>query len=163
MSLYFLYEIYLSSHTNLDEYIIHNLILLTEKALSIFHIPLIQYSEETFKSRVGIQGSTGLFIGKPCNGYALFSLFIAFIIAFPGSIKHKLWFIPCGLVAIHVINAFRVIALVIIVNKKPEWLEFNHDYTFTILVYAFVFVLWWTWINYFSPLKAKSSNASIEG
>ena len=34
----------------------------------------------------------------------------------------------------------------------PELLDFNHDYTFTIIVYAFVFMLWYIWIQRFSPL-----------
>jgi hypothetical protein len=48
-----------------------------------------------------------------------------------------------------------VAALAIIVDINPEWLDFNHDYTFTILVYAAVFALWYLWIEKFSPLKRK--------
>jgi hypothetical protein len=27
----------------------------------------------------------------------------------------------------------------------PDWLEFNHDYTFTVLIYGLVFALWYLW------------------
>lgn len=156
--LYMLYEFYLKPYTKLDEYIIHNLISVTESFYSTTGFDLIQYDDTDLRTRVGIAGSTGVFIGEPCNGFVLFILFLAFIIAFPGPAKHKLWYIPAGILAIHIINAVRVTALVYIVYKKPEWLTFNHDYTFTILVYSFVFLLWWLWINKFSPLRqAKAS------
>jgi exosortase/archaeosortase family protein len=103
-----------------------------------------------------MEGSVGVIVGPPCNGLALFALFIAFMLSFPGPIKHKLWYIPAGIIAIHVINVLRVLALVALVNWKEEWLEFNHDYTFTILVYLFVFFLWYLWIKKFSPLNSST-------
>lgn len=151
--LYMLYEFVLKPHTMLDESIIHHLIRVTESFYSAIGIDMIQYEASDFRTRVGIAESSGVFIGEPCNGFILFILFLAFIVAFPGPVKHKMWYIPAGILAIHFINAIRVIALVYIVYKKPEWLTFNHDYTFTILVYSFVFLLWWIWINKFSPLR----------
>jgi exosortase family protein XrtF len=151
--LYMLYEFVIKPHTSVDEYIIHHLISVTESFYHACGLDLIQYEGGDLRSRVGIVGSTGVFIGEPCNGFVLFILFLAFIVAFPGPLKHKLWYIPAGILAIHFINGIRVIALVFIVYKKPEWLTFNHDYTFTILVYSFVFLLWWIWINKFSPLR----------
>jgi len=91
-----------------------------------------------------------------CRSYLPF-LGLLIIFAFPGPIKHKLWYIPLGILFTHLINALRVIALVIIAYMKPEWLNFNHDYTFTIIVYAFVFMLWWIWINKFSSMR-KTQN-----
>lgn len=153
LGLFLLYEFYLNPHTFLDEQIINNLVIITEKALKSLSYATIEYSNGALQNRVGVTGSTGLFIGEPCNGFSLFILFLAFIVAFPGPVKHKIWFIPVGILLIHLINALRVIGLVLIVNKNPQWLSFNHDYTFTILVYSFVFLLWWIWINKFSPLS----------
>ncbi|HLP33030.1 MAG TPA: hypothetical protein VK202_06125, partial [Bacteroidia bacterium] len=46
-------------------------------------------------------------VGRACNALELFVLFAGFIIAFPGSVKHKFWFIPVGLVLIHFLNVIR--------------------------------------------------------
>jgi exosortase family protein XrtF len=99
---------------------------------------------------IGVQGSNGLWIGDPCNGLTLFALFSLFIVAYPGSWKHKLWYIPAGITLIHILNIIRITALCIIVKVSPEMLEFNHTYLFQILMYGFIFLLWYVWIKKFS-------------
>ncbi|MCX6313047.1 MAG: archaeosortase/exosortase family protein [Bacteroidetes bacterium] len=99
---------------------------------------------------IGIDGTHGLWIGDPCNGLTLFALFTSFILAYPGSWKNKLWFIPVGITAIYTMNIIRLTVLCIIVLKKPLWLEFNHTYLFQVLMYGFIFMLWYIWINKFS-------------
>jgi exosortase family protein XrtF len=93
----------------------------------------------------GIDGSHGVWVGDSCNGLTLFALFAGFVFAFPGPVIKKLWFIPAGLVAIHLLNVLRVTALALIQYYAPQYLEFNHTYTFTIIVYGFVFALWYLW------------------
>ena len=50
---------------------------------------------------IGNEFSHGVWIGEPCNGVKLFGVFSIFIIAFPGEIKTKFWFIPLGIIIIH--------------------------------------------------------------
>lgn len=154
------YEYYLNPHTLTDEYIIDNLADISKGILNFFGYE-VTTEEGTvlgFRKYIGITGFMKLYIGAPCDGFTLFILFFSFIVAFPGSAIHKIWYIPAGLLLIHLINALRVVALVLIVKANPEWLSFNHDYTFTILVYAFVFLLWWIWVNKFSPLKKQPAS-----
>lgn len=94
-------------------------------------------------------------VGNPCNGMELFALYAGFIICFPGPWKHKLWYIPVGILAIHFINVLRAVALALIQLKSPEHLDFNHHYTFTIVVYAFIFLFWVIWANRFSVVFAS--------
>ncbi|MFN0030643.1 MAG: exosortase X [Flavobacteriales bacterium] len=155
---YMVYEYLLKPHTLFDDYIIHNLVVLGEKVLEIIGYDLIPYTDLPLRSHIGITGpegpmfSKGVTIGAPCDGAVLFALFIVFVVSFPGKLAAKIWFIPCGLLAIHLLNVLRVAALAIVVHIDESWLAFNHDYTFTIIVYAFVFWLWWLWIKKFSPL-----------
>jgi len=102
---------------------------------------------------IGIDGTLGLWIGDPCNGLNLFAFFTAFIIAYPGSWKHKLWFIPAGITAIHFMNVIRITLLCIVVLKKPSWLEFNHTYLFQIIMYGFIFFLWFIWMKKFGKIN----------
>jgi hypothetical protein len=41
--------------------------------------------------------------------------------------------------------------LVLINNHYPQYLDFNHLYTFTILVYAIIFILWYIWAKKYAP------------
>ena len=109
---------------------------------------------------VRIHGVDMVGVGNPCNGLELFVLFAGFILCFPGGWKNKLWFIPLGSIAIHIVNAARTAALAVIQYKAPEHLDFNHHYTFTIIVYAFIFFLWITWTNRFSQTGKKTANES---
>jgi exosortase/archaeosortase family protein len=111
-------------------------------------------------NHIAIEGTGGVLIGAPCDGIILFTLFSIFVVAFPGSLKHKLWFIPLGILSIHIVNVMRVIALAVIVSIDESWLSFNHDYTFTILTYAWVFTLWVIWVKRFSPLRASNRTIS---
>jgi exosortase family protein XrtF len=92
-------------------------------------------------------------VGNPCNGLELFALFAGFIICFPGKVKTKLWFIPVGILFIHFINVLRTLALALIQFKAPQYLEFNHHYTFTIIVYTLIFMLWMRWVNHYSGIQ----------
>lgn len=149
------YNIFLHPNSNFDYLLINNLtditkFILTKMGYTLMTIP----ADLDTMGVVGIDGSHGVLIGYPCNGLELFALFTGFVIAFPGSVKDKLWFIPLGILLIHLLNIFRVIALTILAYKAPEYLDFNHTYTFTILVYTVVFILWMLWALKISKVQA---------
>jgi hypothetical protein len=47
----------------------------------------------------------------------------------------------------------RAAILALIQLKAPEHLDFNHHYTFTVIVYSFIFALWMIWVNNFSTFN----------
>ncbi len=150
-----LYEFYLHKRTSFDASVIHALVVTAEGTLEICGQSITDYTavDGEFRQHVGIANSLGVTIGAPCDGVVLYVLFVCFIAAFPGPWKHKLWFLPLGALSIFYINALRVVALAVIVSINPDWLAFNHDYTFTILVYAYVFALWVIWVKWFANLN----------
>lgn len=152
---YFVYELWLHKDGRLDLLIIKNLEDTSSFLLSTLGYNLISESNHATIRTLGIDGTNGIWIGDPCNGLTLFALFSGFIIAFPGPIKTKLWFLPLGLLMIHLLNIIRITALALIIYyfPDPEILEFNHTYTFTLIVYGFVFWLWYLWANNFSELN----------
>lgn len=154
---YFVYELWLNQEGTLDLLVIRNLEDVSSFVLQTFGYSLISESHDVTIRTLGIDGTNGIWIGDPCNGLTLFALFTGFVIAFPGPIKTKAWFIPVGLMAIHILNILRIIALALIIYyfPDPEVLEFNHTYTFTLIVYGFVFWLWYLWANRFSGISMK--------
>ncbi len=144
-----IYENWLQRVGWADKIIIDNLVFLTDNLLQC-----IGYQTFVVEHAIGIQGSHGVFIGTPCNGLDLMALFAGFIILFNGKWKDKLWFIVVGIIIIHFLNLLRVIALIIIAKHAPEQLDFNHKYTFTILLYVCIFLGWVIWVNNYSRKKA---------
>lgn len=151
-----LYYLVIKEFTNWDFYLDYSIVFVSEKIFELFGIGaytviesdhVILMLERTVNS--------GVWVGDECNGFKLFSIFSIFVIAFPGDWRKKLWFIPLGLVLIHFANILRVNALLLIYESNPAALDFNHNYTFTVLVYSIIFVLWWWWAKKYGRV-AKS-------
>ena len=106
------------------------------------------------EARLAFAGTGAICIGTGCSGLELFVLFVGFIMLMPGLVKDKLWFIPLGFLAILVLNIIRIIILSIIYYHTPEYLDFNHKYTFVIIVYGAIFGLWVLWVTKFA-IRAK--------
>ena len=92
-----------------------------------------------------LNGQPSVIVGDPCNGLLLYALFAGFIIAFPGPIRHKLWFVPLGMLAIYALNVGRVAGLALNHVYWHPTVGFNHHYTFTFVVYGAIGALWITW------------------
>lgn len=108
-------------------------------------------------------GQKVLGISDSCNGQVLFALFAGFIVAYPSKWKVKLWYIPMGMLVIYVLNIIRLFCLVLISYYHREYLDFNHHYTFTILVYMDVFFLWMAFVNNFgSSIYIPNSSSKDE-
>jgi exosortase family protein XrtF len=102
---------------------------------------------------INIDGKACVFIANACNGLDFMGVFIAFVIAYPATLNSKIWFIPVGLLAIHTLNIIRITLLAL--NKKhfEDSFDFNHKYTFIILVYGLIFWLWTYWIKQYGMEK----------
>ena len=92
-----------------------------------------------------MNGQAAVVVGPPCNGLILYALFGGFVVAFPGPWQRKLWYIPLGIAIIWGLNVLRVAALAINHHYAHASVDFNHHYTFTFVVYAFIFGLWMLW------------------
>jgi exosortase/archaeosortase family protein len=94
-------------------------------------------------------------INESCSGLKIFLQFIVLMVLFPGPWKHKLWYIPAGLVMIHLTNIFRIVGLAQVTISFPRYWEFSHDYFFRPLFYVVIFTMWVIWVEYFYTKKEK--------
>lgn len=159
--LYVVYQYFLKEHTLLDEYLIHSMVVTSEWVLRNLGYALYEMQTTELRWQIGIADSVGLLhIGAPCDGLVLFVLFSVFIVAFPGPVRRKLWYIPLGVVLIHLANLVRVVSLVMIQFNSPQNLKFNHDYTWTVLIYSFIFWLWYLWAAKLSRVPTLTSTSA---
>ncbi|NQY66561.1 MAG: archaeosortase/exosortase family protein [Flavobacteriales bacterium] len=151
-SWYVVYDLFLHPHGGLDKIIVRNSIGISEFFLNLFGF-------ETFSnSRVlGIESTMGLWVGDPCNAIPLMAIYAGFIIALPGNIKKKIIVIPLGIIAIHILNIIRIFSLCIILLKAPFTLDFNHTYTFSLVIYGCIFFFWMFWVKI---VKADIDNSN---
>jgi exosortase family protein XrtF len=81
-----------------------------------------------------------------CNGLNVAIVFLAFLVAFGPFNKTLAWFVPLGLLIIHVSNLLRIILLFLVSIHMPNYFYFTHKYLFTAFIYLFVFLLWIGWV-----------------
>ncbi len=144
-----MYELWLHPNQKLDLIIVDTTINASKIILEIFGYSVITDATRTIR----IDGTGGLWVGDSCNGIALFALFAGFIIAYTGKAIHKIIYVSVGILLIEFLNILRIVALAILDTHSREWTEFNHTYTFTIVIYGFIFLLWIVWVNKFSNLE----------
>ena len=96
---------------------------------------------------VGILGQGYVHIGPPCNGLSLVYLYVSFFLIVPGAALKKLLYVISGTLGIQILNVLRIFLLAVISVSHPDWLQFNHKYTFTAFIYIITFLIWLHFLN----------------
>ncbi|MGP8217180.1 MAG: exosortase X [Bacteroidia bacterium] len=148
---YLVYELWLHPYSSVDIWVVK-----TTMNTARYLLDMLGFATFGREPRlIGIDGTPGLWMGDNCDSIELCAIFSGFIIAFPGFWKHKLWYIPLGWILITFMNILRIIALALIQRYcSRNFLDFNHTYAFTILVYGFIFILWFIWIKRITDREA---------
>jgi exosortase/archaeosortase family protein len=79
----------------------------------------------------------------------IFLQFIVLMVLFPGAWKHKLWYIPAGIVVLHLTNIFRIVGLSRITISLPRYWHYSDEYFFRPLFYVVIFTMWVIWVENF--------------
>jgi exosortase family protein XrtF len=151
--LYILYQFVIRRYTYYDQRFIGSIIQSADLLLQWLGYKTFKVLQDRDLQVIGIDGSNGVWVGSNCNAITLFALFAVFIISYPGNQKHKWWYLVLGMITIHLLNILRVAALAIIARNSPLSLDFNHTYTFTFLIYGYIFLLWMIWVSRFARIR----------
>ena len=154
---FLLYQGIIQNYTSLNFSLNTHLANSSAWFLNIFGFNAEPYITET-EATVKLLGSfgNGVWIGDHCNGINLFALFSIFILAFPSK-KHttKAIYIFSGIIILHLANILRICILTWMEKEYPEYLTFNHNYTFLITMYGLIFFMWYFFVIKYSGLINK--------
>lgn len=89
-------------------------------------------------------------IVEGCNAVSVMILFVAFVVAFKGKLKHTILYSVAGILIIHILNIIRIALLALALFYYPQYQEFLHGTVFPLVIYGVVFILWIVWVNKFS-------------
>jgi exosortase family protein XrtF len=154
---FFGYEQYLAIDGRLDDVLTHNIAAVSAVILRLLGFPAAVSSTQA--NLILLANQPTVFIGAYCDGMVLYALFSGFVLAFPGGGWHKLWFVPLGVFLIYSVNILRIVALCLNHQYSHQTVDFNHHYTFTFIVYGFIFLLWIWWAT---RLAARNSASSAQ-
>jgi len=138
---HFGYEEYLAKNlgeTGLDWNFNRAIAWQTAAWFALFGYDIKVTSFQIYPHLMYLNGEPIISIDTPCNGIPMLYLFGSFVLVYPGPWKRKLVFIPAGLMVIHGLNLFRIIALSYISIYSSDYFYFNHKYLFQIIVYGLI-------------------------
>ena len=98
-------------------------------------------------STIHFATGTGTKIVWGCTGLKQSFIWIVIMLVARGQWKHKLWFIPLGLVCAYLFNILRITLIAMAIEHHPDWFELLHDYVFKYMFYGMLFCLWLWWSN----------------
>lgn len=109
--------------------------------------------EDVLNYNISTEGNT-IFIDKgyvavlgSCSGLKQFYQWTVLMLLFPGPWKHKLWFIPSGIIVINIVNILRIVILSLIVVYWPQQWDFIHEWVLRPFFYVVIFAMWVIWVE----------------
>lgn len=123
-------------------------------------LTIFGYEAEVEGKIIRIVGTAGIYLDKGCLARNLMGLYVGFVLAYPGTWKNKLWYIPFGLVVINILNILRLGGMAILVKCCPENVDFNHHYVFKIVTFGAILIMWYFWIFQMNKKPKQKENIS---
>lgn len=119
------------------------------------HIARVVYClVSTVRDTISIRGNVLIWetgsatsIAWSCTAIKQTFIWLCIMLFTAGPWKHKLWFIPLGMVGIYVFNILRITLITLTIEHHPECFDLLHTYVFKYLFYAFLFALWVVWVE----------------
>ena len=123
----------------------------------IFHIDITTVSQERLIATPNKDGGWARVIIAPeCASLKQWMHWIFLMVLFPGPWKHKLWYIPAGLVVIEWTNVIRICGVLMMQIPWPNSFHLAHDYIFKFFFYFVIFLMWMLWVEkFYNPTTTK--------
>ena len=116
----------------------------------VFRLNITTISHERLIAAENIDGGFARVIIAPeCASLKQWMHWIFLMLLFPGPWKHKLWYIPAGLVIIEWTNVVRICGVLLMQVPWPNSFRLAHDYIFKIFFYFIIFLMWMLWVEKF--------------
>lgn len=94
-------------------------------------------------------------VNRSCSGLKQLYQWLFLMLLYPGPWKHKTWFIPLGLIIVHIVNIFRIVSMTFVTINIPQHWDFMHDNILRPFFYVVMFALWVWWNEKFRVKKSQ--------
>lgn len=123
-------------------------VLLSQSKFVIDLMGIDYYTEgQTFFITANDGSLTWLEVAPGCTSLKQWMHWLFLMLLFPGPWKHKVWYIPMGLLVIQLVSVFRIVGLAVSLTFRPDQFDFFHDYIFKTVFYATIFLMWVIWVE----------------
>jgi exosortase/archaeosortase family protein len=82
-----------------------------------------------------------------CGAIEVMAIFLAAVLAFPATWRHRSWGLALGLPLLYLVNILRLACLAYIgaLDRSGEWFNFVHEYVWQASYVVFVVIVWMAW------------------
>ena len=134
----------------------------------IFGVDITTYTPQRIISAINKDGGLArVVIATECASLKQWMHWLFLMILFPGPWKHKLWYIPAGLVIIEWTNVVRICGIILMQIAWPNihihlfgndinTFHLAHDYIFKVFFYFIIFLMWVLWVEKFYNPSIKN-------
>ena len=124
----------------------------------VFHIDITTISEQRLIATPNKDGGWARVIIAPeCASLKQWMHWLFLMVLFPGPWKHKMWYIPAGLVIIEWTNVVRICGVLMMQIPWPNSFHLAHDYIFKFFFYFVIFLMWVLWVEkFYNPTLTKT-------
>ncbi len=141
-----------------EEFLAHQVFL--PAAWFVKHI--IGYGIHTLNNTLYFPNTGYIAVEGSCSGLKQIYEWTALMLLFPGPWKHKLWYLPLGILVIHLENIFRIVVLSVVVMHWPQQWDFIHMWIMRPFYYVVMFILWVIWVEKIRDGKIKKGGNDKE-
>ena len=126
-----------------EEFLAHQVFL--PSAWFVKHV--IGYNIHTIPNTLYFPNNGYIAVEGSCSGLKQMYEWTALMLLFRGPLKHKVWYLPLGILVIHLENIFRIIVLSVVLMHWPSHWDFIHMWIMRPFYYVVIFALWVVWVE----------------
>ena len=135
---------------------------------TVFRIDITTVSANRLIGAIDRAGGWARIVVAPeCASLKQWLHWLFLMVLFPGPWKHKLWFIPAGLVIIEWTNVVRICGILVMqmiwpnihirfMGEDINTFHLAHDYIFKLFFYLVIFLMWMLWVEKFKSKHTKT-------
>lgn len=136
-------------------FVTKHLVLATANA-SAWLINLVGIKAQINQNTIVLR-SRSLLVNLECTAIYLMILYGSFVLVYPAAWMKKAVGLVLGLLAIFVANILRLLLTAYVVEFKPQYFQYFHDYVWQIAFIIFVIFLWVVWIEKVVGYESKTA------
>lgn len=128
----------------------------------VLHVDIVTIGSRRLIATLNNEGGWAcVTIATECASLKQWMHWLFLMLLFPGPWKHKLWYIPAGLVIIEWTNVVRICGILLLQIPFPNSFHIAHDYIFKIFFYLVIFLMWMLWVEkFYNPSIQAKQNKS---
>jgi len=114
---------------------------------------ILQYDITTHDNTLFFSNTGYVAVLGSCSGLKQFYQWTVLMLLFPGPWLKKIWYIPLGLLVIHIVNILRIVILSVVVVYWPQNWDFIHEWILRPFFYVVIFAMWVLWVEKIRGVK----------